>query len=730
MGSGPKAAGGLAAVFYSVRRVLSPGPAPAAWRSLRSKNACKTCALGMGGQLGGMVNETGHFPEVCKKSLQALASDAQPPIPDDFWRQHSLAGLRELSPAQLERAGRLTEPMLLDGDHYRPIAWPEAMRLIVEKLGGTEPDRTFWYLSGRSSNEAAFLTQLLARDYGTNNVNNCSYYCHQASGVGLKSTIGTGTATIDLQGLEGAELVFLIGGNPASNHPRLMNSLKRIRRSGGDVIVVNPIRELGLERFRIPSDMASMATGTRIATQFLQVRSGGDIALLLGIAKAVVEAGGHDEEFLAAHTNGHVEFLNALNSTSWHSILAGCGVPRAEIEQAANSYVRAQRVVFAWTMGITHHEHGVQNVETIASLALLRGMVGRPDAGLLPIRGHSNVQGIGSVGVTPQLQQEMLAALQRRGLLPLPDSPAWDTMACMEAAHAGEADVGFCLGGNLYGSNPDSRFAGRALQRLDTIVHVNTTLNTGHAHGTAATTLILPALARDEEPARTSQESMFNYVRLSDGGPARVAGPRSESQVVVELAQRILPDSQIPWQRLTDQDEVRDWISATVPGYERLAEAGRTGREFTVAGRLLRSPRFSTADGRATLVAHQIPKPRATGDELLLMTIRSEGQFNTVVFEEKDRYRQAAPRDALLMNPGDAQARGLRANQQVLVQNSGDRTAQLRATVVPFSRIRSGCAAMYYPEANVLLGRELDPRSRTPAFKSARVQVLPLTPGP
>ena len=425
-------------------------------------------------------------------------------------------------------------------NYYQPISWDEAFAKIIAKLKGIIPDETFWYFSGRSSNEAGFLLQVFARVFGTNNVNNCSFYCHQASGVGLNSVLGTGTATLVLEDVDHADLVFIIGGNPASNHPRLMSTLKHIRRKGGHVVVINPIVETGLVNFSVPSDPISLFFGTKIASLYVQPHIGGDLALLTGVAKRIVEMNAHDEKFLTQYCDHWPELQASLAAHKWDDIYRKAGVGAEAIQAIATRYAAAENVVFTWTMGITHHTYGVENVEAIANLALLRGMVGRPNAGLLPIRGHSNVQGVGSMGVTPKLKDAIFERLQSEYGLTLPTTTGLDTMACMEGAERKELKFGFCLGGNLYGSNPDATFAKHAMEQLEMLVYLNTTLNTGHAHGLADETILLPALARDEEPQATTQESMFNFVRLSDGGPARHVGPKSEIEIIARIASGLL----------------------------------------------------------------------------------------------------------------------------------------------------------------------------------------------
>ncbi|MEX2188316.1 MAG: FdhF/YdeP family oxidoreductase [Pirellulales bacterium] len=720
-------AGGWHAIGYTWKKAREAGFLRL-WRAMRSKNACKTCALGMGGQAGGMVNEAGHFPEVCKKSLQAMVADLQGAIKPEFWHTYSAAQLQAFSPRELESCGRLTQPVVLDrgSQYYRPIAWEDALARIAAKLKSVAPRETFWYFSGRSSNEAGFLLQLFARIYGTNNVNNCSFYCHQASSVGLTTVTGSGTATIALDDLDQTDCVFVIGGNPASNHPRLMTKLMQVRRRGGEVIVINPVVELGLVNFRVPSDVRSLLFGTKIASLYVQPDIGGDLALLCGIAKRVVELAAADERFLNAHCHGWSELGPWLAALSWEEIERKSGVARATIDAIAERYARAKNAVFAWTMGITHHAHGVQNVQAIGNLALLRGMVGRPGAGLLPIRGHSNVQGIGSVGVTPKLKDAIFDRLQTEFGVQLPTDPGMDTLACMEAAHDRSARVGFCLGGNLYGSNPDAKFAGDALAKLKTIVYLNTTLNTGHAHGLAEETIILPVLARDEEPQPTTQESMFSFIRLSDGGPSRHVGLKSEVEVIASLASAVLGDAgPVDWNSMQATGKIRQAIAKVVPGFEQIADIDRSKAEFHIAGRVFHEPRFATADGRARLHTFAIPdlcggSTDADG-QLRLMTVRSEGQFNTVVYEDTDVYRGQDRRDVILLHPDDVSRLGLRADQRVAVYSDTGRMSGV--LVRPFDRIKPGNALMYYPEANVLVSRRVDPASRTPAFKSVLVRI-------
>lgn len=721
----PKTGGGWHAIAYTWRTARKVGGLWKLYRALRSRNACKTCALGMGGQRGGMVNEAGRFPEVCKKSMQAMAADMQGKIVPEFFAQYSIDQLRQMSPRELESMGRLADPIYAgpNDTHYRPISWDEALDFCVRRLGDVTPDENFFYFSGRASNEAAFLWQLFARLYGTNNVNNCSYYCHQASGVGLKSSIGVGTGTIVLEDVEGCDLFFLIGGNPASNHPRLMTLLADIRQRGGHIVVINPIREMGLMNFSIPSKPWSLLFGSKIATHYLQPHIGGDIALLVGIAKRTLEMGAIDGVFLSHHTSEYDAVEKSLKETSWESIESASGVSQKEINTIAELYAKSNATIFAWTMGITHHLHGVDNVRAIVNLALMRGMVGRRDAGLLPIRGHSNVQGIGSVGVTPQLAAPVLERLQSHFGVTLPTTPGLDTLACIDAMRDGRLKNAWCLGGNLFGSNPDAEKTAAAFKKLSSVVYLSTTLNTGHAWGRGRETLILPVKARDEEAQATTQESMFNYVRMSDGGPARLPGPRSEVEIVTQLASRILGDSgPINWREMSDHRNIRQSIASIIPGYEKIGEIDNTRKEFQIEGRTFHEPRFKTPTGKALFHVTPIPEFETPPNTLRLMTIRSEGQFNTVVYEEEDWYRGQQRRDVILMNGEDIARLGLREDQPVTVRSS---CGEMHNILVRAIDIRSGSAAMYYPEANVLVPAVADAESRTPAFKHILVTLDP-----
>ncbi|MEQ8262789.1 FdhF/YdeP family oxidoreductase [Pseudohaliea sp.] len=724
--------GGVKKVLYTLDTVRRIGVANSA-KALTGKNACKACGLGMGGQLGGMTNELGEFPSVCNKSVQAQSTDIQPGIPAEVF-EHSLDELRELSPHELEHAGRLAKPIYKAAGEkgFRELSWDSAMALAAERFSAVEPERAFFYASGRSSNEAGFLLQLLARCWGTNNVNNCSYYCHQATSVGLSSTVGTGTATVELADLGGADLIFVIGANPASNHPRFIHQLLACRERGGEVIVINPAKEPGLVRFAVPKSTKSMlAGGSSIASLYLQPRIGSDLALFKALAKALLEGGHIDEAFIDRHCRDWAAFRADIEAASWASLLDACGLDRAEIDEAARRYGASRATVFAWGMGMTHHRHGSENVEYIANLALLRGMVGRRHAGLLPLRGHSNVQGIGTIGVKPVLASEVIARLEQELGVAMPASAGFDTLAALEAAHAGAIDAACLMGGNLYAATPNSAWASEALDRIPFKLYLTTTLNQGHLHGIdSGDALILPVTARDEEPQPTTQESMFNYVRLSDGGITRLPSVRSEVAILSELGARLLPGHPVDFSAYGDHERIRQTIARTVPGMEALADIAVARREFHVRGRTLHEPSFRTEDGRARFRVRPLPDESAghttsagEGDAawpLMLASVRSEGQFNSIIYEETDSYRYDAERRAVLLCPDDMHALGLEAGSLVDIRS---RDGIMRNAVVRPFDLPPGNALAYYPEANCLTSLERDPRSRTPGFKSVRVRL-------
>ncbi|MCS5698680.1 FdhF/YdeP family oxidoreductase [Cyanobium sp. FGCU-52] len=732
----PSSGGGWPLIDGWARATLSPG-GPRLWQTLNHKSACLSCAWGTGGQNGGFRDELGEPLQRCLKSVEVIAAELQPAVDPEVFAGRCLNQLRQLSSAACDRLGRLDRPLIRrEGkDHYEPIAWEEVFSLL-EAAFRCPPERLASYSSGRSSNEAAYLLQLMLRALGSGNLADCSDLCHAPSSIGLRQALGSGTSNVNLEGLQQADCVVLVGSNAPANHPRLMNELIRLRERGGTVIVINPVLEVGLQRFGSPAfPIRSLLRGSEIASLFLQPIPGSDAAVFLGIQKALLEQGGIAWELVKGCSEGWEALIAQLKTTSWEAITACCGLSREELELTAARLRASRAAVFAWAMGITHHANGVDNVQAIVNTAVLSGHIGRPGAGTMPIRGHSNVQGFGSMGVTVHLCGELRQALEQLLGHPLSPRQGYDTRALIEAADAGSVDTLFCLGGNLFGANPDSTEAARALSRIDTVVYLATKPNTGHFHGLGARqTLLLPVFNRFETPHRTTVESGNNWVRLNEPGRSHLRSDqlRSEVHILVELAHRLLGESPIAWQRLHDSAYVRELIARTVPGYGPMAGIDRSRREFEVQGRVLSEPRFPTPSGRAQLAATPLPElalpPQehfgglAAGERglvLSLITARSYGQHNTVVYKEGDQYRGMPHRHTILMNRGDLVRAGWRAHQRVDVQ--GEAGCLEGVEIIP-GEIRSGAALMFYPEANVLMRAVCDPRSGTPAFK--RVPVL------
>lgn len=719
--------GGAKKILYTLNTLKKIGIKKSA-KALLSNNTCKACGLGMGGQLGGMTNELGEFPSVCNKSIQAQSSDIQAAIPNEIFK-HSVDELRELSPHELEHIGRLNTPLYKakGAQHFKPVDWDWAIDYGAQKFQAVQPDKSFFYTSGRSSNEAGFLLQLAARAYGTNNINNCSYYCHQATSVGLESTIGTGTATIELEDLKACDLIFVIGANPASNHPRFVHQLKNCKDRGGHVIVINPAKEAGLVRFSVPKSAKSILTGgTKIASLYLQPNIGGDLALFKGIAKALIQTTQINDAFIQAYCEDFDQFKVDIDNTPWQTIIEASGVTKAQIEQCASLYAQSKQVVFAWGMGMTHHTFGSQNVEYIANLAMLRGMLGKRYAGLLPLRGHSNVQGIGTIGVKPVLAQDVFTKIEHCFKIKLKREKGLDTYHALKAAYANTIDCAMIMGGNLYQASPNSPWVAQALDKINFKVFLTTTLNQGHLYGIdSGETLILPVKARDEEPQATTQESMFNYVRMSDGGIQRLDNTRSEVHILAKFAQALMPNSPIDFGAFNTFKNIRSAIADIIPGMAELKNIDVAKAEFHIKGRRLYQPVFKTSSGKARFITCPLPPKNTKQDyPFLLASIRSEGQFNSIIYEEKDSYRHNATRDCLLISPQDIKTLALLEGARVDVISEFGRLNNMR--IVAFD-ITPGNVLAYYPEANVLTGNELDSRSLTPNFKSIKVMVKPTT---
>ncbi|MEP0946496.1 FdhF/YdeP family oxidoreductase [Nodosilinea sp. FACHB-141] len=729
--------GGLPIIQYWAQKTLSP-QGPQIWQTLFHKSACLSCAWGTGGQNGGFINELEEPLQRCMKSVQAISSELQPGLGDHFFARHTISELQALTSREADRLGRLSFPVIrrAGSDHYEPIAWEEIYQLTTAGFS-LPPERVASYSSGRSSNEAAFLLQLMVRALGSNNLADCSDLCHAPSTVSLNKVFGTGTSLVSLESLRQADCVVLVGSNAPANHPRLMNELIELRDRGGKVLVINPVREVGLAKFGSPAHPLRLVQGQDIASMFLQPIPGSDLALFVGIQKVLLERGWVQFDYLKAHTENWQAVIDQVAAADWESIIATCGLTLTEIIAAAEMIHSSQNVVFAWAMGITHQANSVDNIYSIANTALMTGNVGKPGAGLMPIRGHSNVQGFGSMGVTAHLKDSIREALEKLLGKSLKRESGYDARALIEASDRGEVDTLLCLGGNLYAANPDLTQAKRALGNIDTIIYLATKPNQGHFHGLAQqNTIIVPVYARFENPHKTTVESGNNFVRLNSPGKTHLTKGDlvTEIDFLAELAHRIHGEDPIQWRRLHDTRYVRQLIAQAIPGYEKIGEIDDTSAEFTISGRIFLEPKFPTPSGKAemqptplpdltlpTLQDFGLPNTQPSAMVLALITGRSYGQHNTVVYKEADEYRGMPHRHCILMNPSDAERSGFAQHQRVSVR--GD-AGQLDNIEIIFGEVRSGAALMFYPEANVLMKARIEKRAGTPAYKRVPVAVF------
>ncbi len=682
--------------------------------------------------------------EFCENGAKAVAHEATAArIGRAFFAEHAIPDLLERSDHWLEAQGRLTEPLVrrAGSDHYEPIGWEEAFATIgaaVRHL--SSPDEAVFYTSGRTSNEAAFLYQLFARELGTNNLPDCSNMCHESSGYGLTQSIGVGKGTVALEDFALADAIFVIGQNPGTNHPRMLSTLAAARRRGCRIVAINPLRERGLVRFAHPQEVRSWLGGSQeIADLYLQVRLGGDVALLKGIMKELLaleeRAPGRvlDWDFLLRHTEGFDAFRAALLEQPWEPLLAQSGIPREAMREVAELYARADRTIVCWAMGLTQHRHAVANVQEIANLLLLRGNIGRPGAGPCPVRGHSNVQGDRTVGITERPAPGFLASLEREFGFRPPREAGLDTVGTIGAMHAGRIRVFVALGGNFAVATPDTPRVEEALRRCDLTVQISTKLNRSHlVCGREA--LVLPCLARSERddqagrPQVVTMEDSMSVVHASQGrlDPAS-ADLRSEPVIVAGMARAVLgAASRVPWEELVaDYDRIRERIERVVPGFERYNRRVREPGGFVLPSGA-RQRAFATPSGRAGFTVHPLPEVSRAPGRLLLTTIRSHDQFNTTIYGLEDRYRGiAGDRRVVLMHPEDLAERGLAPGERVdLTSHFRGETRSVRGFRTVAYDLPRGCAAAYFPEANPLVPIDSYALgSRTPTYKSIEISV-------
>jgi formate dehydrogenase major subunit len=686
--------------------------------------------------------------EFCENGFKAVTWEATPiTVPSSFWAENSLSSLADRDEYWLGQQGRLVEPVHkpAGSDHYVPITWDDAFALVADRLNALDsPDRASFYTSGRTANETAFVYQLFVRAFGTNNLPDCSNMCHESTGTAMNETLGVGKSTIQYDDFGQADLIIVMGQNPGTNHPRMLTALEECKRNGGAIVAVNPLPEAGLLRYKNPQKVRGVAgRGTDIADTLLQIRSGGDMALLQAVCKRVLEAEDAapgtvlDHDFLREHTQGLDELRAHLADLDEDAVAAATGLPVEQIDDLAARYVAADRVIITWAMGLTQQRKAVDTIKEIVNLLLLRGNIGRPGAGASPIRGHSNVQGDRTMGIWEQMPDTFLDALHDEFGFEPPREHGLDAVATLEALQRGDLDVFVALGGNFVGAISDTRAAEAAMRGARLTVQVSTKLNRSHVV-TGEEALILPTLGRTEVDVQAgaaqflSVEDSVCAVHASHGRVPPV-GPdlRSEIAIVVGIAQATLGDRHgIDWQAMVeDYDVVRTHVSRVVPGFESFNAAVRLEEGFVLPNGARDSRTFHTATGKAMITVNHLEALERPAGRLILQTLRSHDQFNTTIYGLDDRYRGIRKgRDVVFVNPDDLTELGLGDGQRVDVVSEWpgepDRVlADQRVVSYPTAR---GCAAAYYPEANVLVPlASVALGSNTPVSKAVVVRLDP-----
>jgi molybdopterin-dependent oxidoreductase alpha subunit len=692
--------------------------------------------------------------EYCENGAKVTAEEnTRRLIPREFFREHSVAELSRRSDYWLAKQGRIAEPMVLreGATHYEPVSWDEAFAMIAEELNAlASPDEAAFYTSGRTSNEAAFLWQLFARQFGTNNLPDCSNMCHESSGAALTDTIGVGKGTVTLEDIETTDLLIDIGHNPGSCHPRMLSALQQLKRNGGKVIAINPLPETGLNHFKHPQDLKHpgralqllVGSGTAIADLFVPVRIAGDLALLKGIAKALLEmeerAPGtvFDHAFIREHTHGYDALVADLRAERWDVITEESSAERADIERVADMVARHERLIVAWAMGLTQQPQAVAAIQSIVNLLLLRGSIGRAGAGVCPVRGHSNVQGDRTVGIWDRMPERFLERIGSEFGFEAPRRPGHDTVETIKAMHAGAVKVFVGMGGNFLSAGPDTGYAAEAMRRCRLTAHVSIKLNRGHLV-TGRRALVLPTIGRAEADVQAGGAQFFTVensmgIVHASRGTLPPASPEllSEPTIVARMARATLgARSTVDWEAMiADYDRIRERIERVVPGFDDYNRRARQPGGFYLPNLARDERRFATSTGKANFTVHPIHRVPLAPGQLLMMSMRSHDQFNTTVYGLDDRYRGIRnERRVVLLHEADIRALALAPGQVVDITshwNGVERTA--RQFVVVAYPIPRRCAATYYPEANSLVPIDsVAERSNTPTSKFVIITIAP-----
>ncbi|GAC1650374.1 MAG: FdhF/YdeP family oxidoreductase [Gemmatimonadaceae bacterium] len=686
--------------------------------------------------------------EFCENGAKSASEEnTRKRIERSFFRDNSVEELSQRSDYWLAQQGRITEPMILrrDATHYEPISWDAAFALIAEKLNGLDhADEAAFYTSGRTANETAFLWQLFVRQFGSNNLPDCSNMCHESSGTALSDAIGIGKGTATLDDVHDAGVIIDLGHNPGTCHPRMLSALQRTKRNGGKIIAINPLPETGLMRFQHPQHALQVLTGrsTQLADLFLPVRINGDVAVLQGIMKEMLAAedakpgSAFDHEFIREHTSGFDSYIENLRVADWNVIVEESGLSRAQIAEAARMVMSSDRLVVAWAMGLTQHKNAVASIQECMNLLLLKGAIGRKGAGALPVRGHSNVQGDRTMGVWERAKPEFLASLGKEFNFSPPEKHGYDTVETLRAMHAGKVKVFLAMGGNFLSATPDTDYTAASLRRCRLTAHVAIKLNRSHLiAGDEA--LILPTIGRSERDVQGGREqfvSVENSMGIVSKSQGRLDPPdgdlMAEPMIVARMAAATLGTrSTVAWEALAgDYDRIRDHIARVVPGFDDFNAKVRKPGGFYLPNLPRDRREWPTNTGKANFTVHPIPRTVLQRGQLVMMTVRSHDQFNTTVYGLHDRYRGVHnERRVIFLNPDDIAELGLRAQQVVDLTShfEGEERVARHFIVIPYAIPRK-CAATYFPETNVLVPvNSVAERSNTPTSKYVVITIAP-----
>jgi molybdopterin-dependent oxidoreductase alpha subunit len=682
--------------------------------------------------------------EYCENGAKALADEATTKqIGHDFFRKFSVEELSQLSDYELNRFGRITEPLVLQPDsiHYEPISWQDAYKLIAAELKKlNHPDEAIFYTSGRSSNEAAFLYGLFARAFGTNNMPDCSNMCHESSGAALSETLGIGKGSIKLEDLYNAEVVIVAGQNPGTNHPRMLSALEKCKENGGKIISINPLEESGLINFKNPQKLKGwVGKGVNIADIHLQVRINQDIPLAKLIIKklALLDSESQkvfDHDFINTYTTGYEDLISDLEKYDAEELLKKCGVEENVINQTVELLAKKNKIVVCWAMGLTQHKNGVETIREFVNLLLLKGAIGKPNCGTCPVRGHSNVQGDRSVGIMHYVNKGLNERIKKHlGFTP-PDKAGVDTVGCMQAMYEGKAKIFMALGGNFLMAASDTEYTATGLQNCDLTVQISTKLNRTHLV-TGKTALILPTFGRSEKDMKDGKlrfvtvENSMGRVRRSKGLLKPTSQHiKSEPEIIAELAYEYFGDTHpVKWKEMgEDYDLIRLNIDKVAKGFSQTGERSK-GAGYYLPNNARALDFSKLPEGKAKITINKLPEHDLAEDEFLLMTIRSHDQFNTTIYGMDDRYRGVYnERRVLFMNPQDMKKHSFKKLQKVNLESNYDQTRRIACNfkIVPYN-IPSGNLAAYFPETNVLIPyNHFADKSKTPISKSVKVKVV------